>query len=342
MRDYRLSCNELSELKKAHQAADKKREADKLKAVYLLGKGWAVKAVTEALLLDDETLRIYFDRYKKEGIKGLIKTHYPTAGTCYLSGEEQLKLKTFIEDHPCQSSQEAVNYVQKNLGVAYSRSGLIHLLKRLGFVYKKAKGFPAKADVEAQEKFINDLEKINNNMGLDDVLLFMDATHPRHNSVPGFAWISRHKDYWIPTNSGRNRLNIHGAIDPKTLELVVRFEETINRDTVISLLQDIEKRFPHASSIYIVCDNARYYHAQQIKTYLETSRIRLIFLPPYAPNLNLIERFWKFFKAKVQVNRYYETLPQFKSACQYFFDHLGDYHKSLRSILTNNFEIIGV
>ena len=70
-----------------------------------------MKTVEEALLLDDETLDIYFDRYKKEGITGLIKTHYPTASTCYLylSGEEQLKLKTFIEDHPYQSSQEAVH-----------------------------------------------------------------------------------------------------------------------------------------------------------------------------------------------------------------------------------------
>lgn len=74
--------------------------------------------------------------------------------------------------------------------------------------------------------------------------------------------------------------------------------------------------------------------------YLETSRIRLEFLPPYSPNLNLIERFWKYFKRQVLYNHYYATFADNKKACKDFIASLNDHAKPLRSLLTENFEII--
>lgn len=66
-----------------------------------------------------------------------------------------------------------------------------------------------------------------------------------------------------------------------------------------------------------------------------------MFLPPYAPNLNLIERFWKFFKKKILYNRYFETFDEFKVACEDFFANPASYRSELRSLLTEKFEIIG-
>jgi transposase len=77
-----------------------------------------------------------------------------------------------------------------------------------------------------------------------------------------------------------------------------------------------------------------------VRAYLEHSRIDLQFLPPYAPNLNLIERFWKFFKRQVLYNRYYETFADYKAACNQFFADLNAHADQLRSLLTENFEII--
>jgi transposase len=111
--------------------------------------------------------------------------------------------------------------------------------------------------------------------------------------------------------------------------------------STIKLFQQIEAQNPPAGRIHIICDNARYYHAQLVKDYLEHSKIKLVFLPPYAPNLNLIERFWKFFKKTVLYGRYYETFSQFKTACDDFFTGLDQHHASLRSLLTDRFQIIG-
>lgn len=69
------------------------------------------------------------------------------------------------------------------------------------------------------------------------------------------------------------------------------YDDTINAQSTIKLFQQIEMQNPDAARIHIICDNTRYYHAQLVKDNLANSKIELVFLPPYAPNLNLIERF---------------------------------------------------
>lgn len=124
----------------------------------------------------------------------------------------------------------------------------------------------------------------------------MDATHPNHNPVAGYGSIKRGHAHEIRSNTGRQRLNINGVIDGSNLSAIIRYDDTINAQATIKLLQQIEAQNPQAGRIQIICDNARYYRSRQVKAYLATSTIELVFLPPYAPNLNLIERFWKFFK----------------------------------------------
>ena len=149
---------------------------------------------------------------------------------------------------------------------------------------------------------------------------------------------NHHKRY---RKGGRQRPNINGVIDCNDLSAIVRYDDTINAQSTIKLFQQIELQNPGARRIHIICDNARYYHARLVKDYLANSRIELVFLPPYAPNLNLIERFWKFFKKTVLYGRYYETFCQFKTACDNFFAGLDQHHASLRSLLTDRFQIIG-
>ena len=98
---------------------------------------------------------------------------------------------------------------------------------------------------------------------------------------------------------------------------------------------------PSAPRIVVICDNARYYKSKAVAAYLPTSRIQLEPLPPYCPNLNLIERFWKFFKRQVLYNHYYETFDTFRDACKTFFAELDVFTPRLRTLLTENFQIIG-
>ena len=100
-----------------------------------------------------------------------------------------------------------------------------------------------------------------------------------------------------------------------------------------------EHLLPDADVIYIIVDNARYYHSRLLKEYAEGTKIKLIFLPPYSPNLNLIERYWKFFKKKILNNQYYETFEEFKQACKSFFRKRKKYLPELQTLLSENFHI---
>jgi len=146
--------------------------------------------------------------------------------------------------------------------------------------------------------------------------------------------------YKLPSNTGRQRLNINGAVNTNTLQVVVRTDETIDAESTIALLKTLEKKHPAAKHIYVIADNARYYRSRLVRKYLKRSRIKLIFLPPYAPNLNLIERLWKYFRKIVLYNHYYETFLEFKESCLAFFANIREHRAALRTLLTDNFEII--
>ena len=105
-------------------------------------------------------------------------------------------------------------------------------------------------------------------------------------------------------------------------------------------LGEVRKDYPTAQTIYIFLDNAKYNHSNLVTTEAKLLGIKLIFLPPYSPNLNLIERLWKFMKKKVKGNKYYKTFKEFTKAIHDFFKNISQYKSELETLLTLNFEII--
>jgi transposase len=339
MSDYRLSAEELAELRAAHRLARDVRAAYRLNAVILLGQGRTVSDVADALLFDPETVRKYHKRYREGGIEQLLRMGY--IGSEALLGPAQLgELDAHLRERVYPSAAAVARWVAQRWDVRYTEGGMTAVLRRLGYVYKKAKLVPGKADAQAQEAFVAQYQNLKENSEEGDVMLFMDATHPLHNPVIGCGWIKRGEEHQIKSNTGRRRLNINGVIDIVTLSAQIHIDATIDAAATIALFQKIERAYPEAKRIRIICDNARYYRSRAVSAYLETSPIELQFLPPYSPNLNLIERFWKFFKRQVLYNRYYEAFDDFKRACLAFFANLAEYAPQLRSLLTENFEII--
>ena len=339
MDTHRLPNSEIKHLEELHRRATEKREADRIKAVILLGKGWTPSQVAQALLIDRSTVRRYFLNYKKGGVAHLLETHYATPSG-YLSVEQTQALDEHLKEHLHITAKSVVAYVEEQWGVHYSESGMTDLLHRLGYVYKKPKVVPGKADAKAQEAFLEDYQALKERQTEEDVILFMDAVHPQHNPVMASGWIKRGQDYQLLTNTGRKRININGAIDLDGFHLTLRYDETINADSTLKLFEQIEAAYPHATRITVICDNACYYRSKRVKAYLKESKIDLMFLPPYAPNLNLIERFWKYFKKNILYNHYYETFEAFKKACTHFFENIQEHQTPLHSLLTENFQII--
>ena len=338
MRDYELSIKEIAELEQLHRSLRDKRQADRVKAVIALSKGWSAAQIAEILLFDEKTSRQYFDRYQEGGIQALLEDNYAGAEP-KLDEHQMSELEGYLEEHILPDAKSVIAHIEKQYGVRYSVSGVTDLLHRLGFSYKKPKHVPGKQDPTKQQAFLNEYDQIKADKGKDDPLYFADATHPQHNSIPSYGWIKRGQEKELKANCGRQRLNINGAINIETLEPVTGFYDTINADSTIDLFRRMETRHPEAETIYIIVDNARYYRSRLLNEYIEGTKIKLIFLPPYSPNLNLIERYWKFFKKTVMNNHYYETFEEFKQACKRFFRTRKKYLPELQSLLTENFHI---
>ena len=338
MKDYALSKEQTVELEKLHRSLRDKRQADRVKAVLALSKGWSAAQVAEILLFDEKTSRKYFERYQQGGGKALLDDNYSGAEP-KLDEHQMHELERYIEAHLLPDAKSVIAHIYKQYKVHYSVSGVTDLLHRLGFSYKKPTHVPGKQDPAKQQAFIEEYEQIKADRGENDPLYFADATHPQHNSVPSYGWIKKGQEKELKANCGRQRLNINGAINIDTLEPVTGFYDTINAQSTIHLFAKIEAKHPDADVIYIIVDNARYYHSRLLKKYTKGTKIKLIFLPPYSPNLNLIERYWKFFKKKVLNNCYYETFEEFKQACESFFRKRKKYLLELQTLLTENFHI---
>ena len=289
--------------------------------------------------MDDDTVRRYLNIYKEEGVKGLMRDLY--VGSQPLLNEWELKLlEKYLEEHVCLSAKEVCEFVKGSFGVKYTANGMTALLHRLGFVYKKPKLVPGKADAEQQKKFLRKYSRIKASKSSEDQIYFADGCHPMHNPIAGYGWIKKGTDKQIPANTGRQHLNLNGAYNPETGKAIIVECEAVNAQSTVELFEKIQQK-QNSGKIFFISDNARYYHSIFIKKYLHKHRrIKIVPLPPYSPNLNLIERLWRFYKKHVLYNRYYKNLEEMRWVTSAFFKNLSNYKSELKNLMTEKFQII--
>jgi transposase len=330
-------------LEKAHIAEKNKKQADRIKTILALDKGFSHKDISRMLCLNDSTTRGYEQEYENNGLDKLLNDNYK-GGTGKLTKSQEKKLESHISQTIYGSAKEISKYINSTFDVTYSPQGLVSLLHRLGFSYKKTKHIPGKADPEKQQAFLKIYRRLRKKAKNSNIFLyFLDGSHPQHNSMPAYAWIKKGQDKELKSNTGRQRVNLNGALNIADHTIVIREEDTINAQATIKLLKNIENKHPDADKIYCIADNARYYKAKMVREYEKLSKIELVFLPAYAPNLNLIERLWKFFHKKMMYNQYYSSYAEFQKAINKFFKNMnkGKYTDELSTLLVENFQIIG-
>ena len=165
---------------------------------------------------------------------------------------------------------------------------------------------------------------------------FVDAAHFVRGAFLCCLWCAVRM--FIRGASGRQRYNVLGAWHAVTRKLV-RISNTtcISSDTMVELLAKIATGATRA--ITLVLDNARYQHCQKVKAEAERLGIQLLFLPSYSPNLNLIERLWKFTKAKALRGKHYNDFTLFQQAIDRCLDRIDtDYTDNMKSLMTLKFQ----
>ena len=168
-------------------------------------------------------------------------------------------------------------------------------------------------------------------------VFFVDAAHFVLGAFLGYVWCFTR--VFIPSPSGRQRFNVLGAINAITHELISITNDTyINSSSVCELLWKLAN-LNLTIPITVVLDNAPYQHCRSVQSFAAFLGIELLFLPSYSPNLNLIERLWKFVKNHCLYSKYYPTFDSFKHSIVSCLSSTTTIHKSkLDSLLTLHFQ----
>lgn len=248
-------------------------------------------------------------------------------------------IKAHFDKNPVSTITQACKEVLELTGVTIKNTQMRAYLKTLDIKWRKVGSIPAKIDVEAQQKFHDEQlqPRLEEAKAGTRSVYFVDAAHFVMGAFLGFLWcVTR---VFVRTPSGRQRFNVLGALNAitKTLEMVTN-DSYITSIQVCELLRKLAENA--TLPITIVLDNARYQRCRLVMELAQKLEIELLFLPPYSPNLNLIERLWKLTKKECLNSKYYNNFALFSGAISTFLETMGCTHqKQLDSLLTLKFQL---
>jgi transposase len=344
MKTIQLTPQQRKDISERRRHAPDRRVFQRLSAVLWSEDGRTREEIAELVGVSTRQVGQWLRIFRNKGLDQLCTLNYQgDPGRLRPAQVEQLKRE--IATGVFHNAEQVRTRVQETLGVAYSISGIKDLLRRIGASYHKVSGFFWKADVEEQKKFVRKHRRHRREAGPTTRRYFVDACHPVWGvDLLYSCWLLVGQRFYVGVGNGRKRLNILGAYSPDDHDYVdLRLtKENITGEQFVKLLEALRARHPDTEKFILYLDNARYYSKPCVKSWLANHReFRLVPLPSYSPNLNLIERLWKFLRKKA-LSRWHKTFEEMQGAVAGVLDRLGDYRDELSTLMTERFAIVEV
>ena len=307
--------------------------------LYLKGKQYRHETIADIVDIHPNSVTTYLKMYQDGGLEHVKRVNYGT-NTSALEAH-QYSLEDAFRHHPPHSTNEAMQRIETLTGIRRSPTRVKAWMKRVGLKYRKIAHLPAKADPAKQAEWLETTLPpyiAQAQQGLCH-LFFMDAAH----FVLGVCLCSLWSfvRLFVKAPAGRQRLNVLGAVNAVTKQVEFLTNTTyINAGVIAEFLRQLATKY-HDLPLVIVLDNARYQHCRFILDLAQQLGMTLLFLPSYSPNLNIIERLWKFLKKKALYAQYYDGFARFTDAIMTTLqkvNHDPDYRKELQSLLTLKFQ----
>jgi transposase len=308
----------------------------------LLSEPLPIEQVASVIGRSVKTLKNWGHQYLTKGIECLNSFNYKPK-RAYLTPSQCEQLATWVRQTNPAKTKHVKAYIFEQFTVKYTVEAVRQLLHRHGLKRLRPKVVPGKTPTkEAQRAFVMGYEAMKGAYAEGTVFLFVDAMHLVHQNEPGYCWGDPAHPPVIETNSGRKRLNILGGYNPAAHSLIhLTGEENCNAERVVEFFELIVTRESTAPYIVVFADNAKYFKANRVTEWLDAHpQVHLESLPAYAPNLNLIERFWKFTKAHLVKNTYYEHYKTFRAHVFRFLNHVDVHVEELQTLMVEKFQII--
>ena len=332
-----LSEKKKQELELLHRYEGDRRVCDRIKAVLLKSEGWTNKTIAQALRIHEETVRQHLtDWITDEKLK-------PENGgsRSKLTDIQSRDLDVHIAETTYTKVIDICAYVEATFSVRYTISGMTKWLKQHDFSYKHPKSVPAKADLAKQEEFIEKYLNLVADTPENEPILFIDAAHPTMATKVVCGWIKKGVDKPIAQTASRTRVNIVGAIELATMNVISCRPDYVNAETIVAFFDQIKTAYPNAPKTHIILDQSGYHRSQLVRDAALEKNFELHYLPPYSPNLNSIERLWKVMNEEERDNVFFSSAKIFRDTINNFFDvKLPKIAQSLRGRINDNFQTI--
>ena len=316
----------------------------KMEVLWLKSHGLGHDRIATLADVSRRTVQRDLDEYREGGLTRLrrCRWHQPQSTLA----EHQESLEEYFSKHPARSAKQAQAVIERQTGVRRGLSQVRHFLKgRLGLRWRKTGAIPVPPKKTIQEHareqaaFLE--EKLEPRLeqarqGRRQVY-FVDAAHFVFAPFLGCLWCAAR--LFVRAASGRKRYNVLGALDAVTHRLIrVTNQGYINAESVCALLRSVSGAAV-GLPITLVLDNARYQKCAVVQALAESLGIELLYLTSYSPNLNLIERLWRFVRKQSLDSTYYEDFGRFTAAIDECLEGLHTVHKGeMKTLLTHKFQ----
>jgi transposase len=292
--------------------------------------------------------RASVQRYLREFLTGGLEAvrRYPWKGQRSALDGHRASLEEYFRQHPPRSVKEARHVIEQRTGLRRGETQVRSFLRRLGLSPRRVAAVPIPPKATAEEHARTQRRFLEAELapalaearaGRRDVY-FVDASHFVYAAFLGWVWCLVR--CFVRAASGRKRYNVLGALHAVSHRLIrVANHSYINAESVCDLLRAIARERV-GRPITVVLDNARYQKCAVVQALASSLGITLLYLPGYSPNLNLIERVWKFVKKECLRATYHATYEQFTGAIDRCVGGLATTHRrEMDSLLTHNFQI---
>lgn len=330
------------EIEKRQRKANDKRIFVRLSALLWLDDGLTQDQVARMLGMTKRQVSKWVGIFRDEGLDALCTLNYP-GDPGALRAEQLASLKAEIRKGVFHNTNQIRDWIYKTFQVRYSSSGVKALLHRIGASYHKVSGFFWKADRKEQIRFKWKYRRHTRELKPGTRRYFVDACHPIWGlNLLYSCWLVLGQRFHVGVGNGRKRLNIRGAYCPEDHEyLDLRLVRgNITGEQFVHWMRLLRDRHPEAKQFILYLDNAKYYDKPCVQEWLKRHpEFQLEPIPAYSPNLNLIERLWKFLRTKA-LNRWHPTFAAMQAAVSRVLDRLEDYHAELDSLMSGGFHIL--
>src|SRR5919202_256620 len=350
MKTIDLSGKQRAEIEQRRRQAPDRRVYQRLCALLWIAQGQTRQQVADLLGVTSRQVGDWLRLFRNKGLDELCTLHY-RGDPGLLQPAQVVRLKQEVATGAFHNSEQGRTWDQDTFGVAYSATGIKDLLRRVGASYHKVSGFFWKADRQKQRQFVKKYRRHQREQrraqaaGAEIRHYFVDACHPIWGLELLYScWLLRGQRYRVGIGSGRKRLNILGAYCPADHDYLdirtTKKGDNSPGERFVELLEKLRAKHPAVSKFILYLDNAKYYSKPCVLQWLASHpEFHLVNVPPYSPNLNLIERLGKFLRKKA-LRRWHPTFEAMQAAVADVLDNLGRYQEELDTLMTERFHIL--